>query len=179
MLFPSKWLGRVRSSSSEDGFTLIELGVVAAIIGILIVLATSAMFSYRRAQTLTGAADGMLSTLRDTQARAQAEVRTYKVVFDTASETYEVCRRNGSGVFESMQKVTLEPGIDLVSNSYGSGAAGACADPPPCPCLFFEPRGVATDGTLTADGAIKLRSTRIDQDRDITITGLTSRVDLR
>jgi prepilin-type N-terminal cleavage/methylation domain-containing protein len=163
----------------DDGFSLLEMITVLSIISILIVISSVGLLSYKRSQALSGAANVMLTDLRDAQVRAQAEVRTYKVIFDGANEAYEVCRLTSAGVYESVERIALPAGIDLDTVSYGSGTAGACTAAPPCPCAFFEPRGVVTDQTgNVVDGSVKLRSTKLNQDRDIVVKGLTSRAEM-
>ena len=152
----------------EEGFTLIELLVVMGIIGILMTLTSYAIFSYWRAQQLTGATQQIITDLRDAQVRAQSEVRTYRVQFNTASESYAITRCEGNDCtdplsFSLVETVQMENGIDIstASFTYGTTADGTS--------VYFQPRGVSSDGSVV------IRSTRLDQDRVITINGLTSR----
>lgn len=155
----------------EDGFTLIELMVVMGIVGILMTLSSYAIFSYWRAQQLSGATQQILTDLRDAQVRAQAEVRSYLVEFDTGDESYTISRCEGDncsdlGSFVAVQTIQLEDGIDISSASFTYGYGTTNDDGT---SIYFQPRGVSSSGSVV------IRSTRLNQDRVITIEGLTSR----
>lgn len=152
----------------EDGFTLIELMVVMGIIGILMTLTSYAIFSYWRAQQLSGATQQIITDLRDAQVRAQSEVRTYRVQFDVDNERYRITRCEGNDCtdplsFAVVQTIQMENGIDIstASFTYGTTSDGTS--------VYFQPRGVSSNGSVV------IRSTRLNQDRVITIDGLTSR----
>ena len=152
----------------EEGFTLIELLVVMGIIGILMTLTSYAIFSYWRAQQLSGATQQIITDLRDVQVRAQSEVRTYRVQFDTNAESYTITRCAGNDcsdieIYEEVETVQMENGIDIstAAFTYGTTSDGTS--------VYFQPRGVSSDGSVT------IRSARLNQDRVITIDGLTSR----
>ncbi|MBW3589096.1 MAG: prepilin-type N-terminal cleavage/methylation domain-containing protein [Actinobacteria bacterium] len=153
----------------EDGFTLIELLVVMAIIGILMTLSSYAIFSYWRAQQLSGATQQIVTDLRDAQVRAQSEVRTYRVQFDLDNERYAITRCEGNDCtnpddFGIVETVHMEDGIDIFTAAFTYGATTDGAS------VYFLPRGVSSNGSVV------IRSERLNQDRVITIDGLTSRV---
>lgn len=155
--------------SEEDGFTIIELLVVMGIIGILMTLTSYAIFSYWRAQQLSGATQQIVTDLRDTQVRAQSEVRTYRVQFNVDDELYTITRCEGNdctnpALFGVVETVHMENGIDIFTAAftYGTTTDGAS--------VYFLPRGVSSGGSVV------IRSERLNQDRVITVDGLTSRV---
>lgn len=152
----------------EDGFTLIELMVVMGIVGILMTLTSYAIFSYWRAQQLSGATQQIITDLRDAQVRAQSEVRTYRVQFDLGNERYTITRCEGNDctdptLFGLVETVQMENGIDIstAAFTYGTTTDGTS--------VYFLPRGVSSNGSVV------IRSTRLNQDRVITVDGLTSR----
>ncbi|MGH2692700.1 MAG: pilus assembly FimT family protein [Actinomycetota bacterium] len=164
--------GKVRPDlSNERGFTLIEVAVVLGIITILAGLGAYALISYWRAQALTGATNQMLTDLRDAQARARAEATILRVKFKPADEAYEIARFTGPLVtdYELLERKVLDVGIDLQSASFDGGST-----------IYFQPRGVATDAAGTiVDGSVVIRSIRLDQDRQISVTGLTARAQVQ
>lgn len=179
-------MGRFRSSGcpgatppdgrSEGGFSLIEVLIVLAILSTLMALGSFALISFWRAQQLTGATNELLTDLRDAQARARSEETPFKVIFDVGADTYEVWRMPDPAADPSnpasWQRVLTKPlgsPIDLTSATPWTGAT-----------VVFQPRGVAasTAGVMQG-GNIVLRHRRLNQDREIVITGLTARAEAR
>lgn len=166
---------RVRTEP-EDGFTLMELLVAMTILTIVMAIGAWGLFAYWRAQALTGAANQVLTDMRDAQVRAQAEVRAYRLVFNLGSSSYEVQRIGASGDFETAEARRLDQTI-LIETASFSPTAGCLTDPddppPPPNIVYFCPRGVSSNGSVV------IRSTRLNQDREIAVTGLTSRAEVR
>lgn len=164
-------------SREQSGFSMIELLVAMSVMTILMGLGSYALFSYSRAQVLTGSATQVLTDLRDAQVRAQAEVRTYRVTFNVGADSYQIQRQETTtgacggtppcwvGV-ES--RVFLDSTIDLTGASFASSLCGPAGSD-----VYFCPRGVSSDGSAI------LRSTRLNQDREIRVHGLSSRSEVK
>src|SRR5687767_13769155 len=101
--------------------------VVMGVIGILMALTTYAIFSYWRAQQLSGASRQLITDLRDAQVRAQSEVRSYRVQFDVDAESYTITRCEGNDCtdplsFVAVQTIQMESGIDIASAAFTYGS---------------------------------------------------------
>lgn len=161
----------------DGGFSVVELLVVLSIMSVLMGLSAFALVSYSRAQQLTGATNQVLTDMRDAQARARSEATSFRVEFKPATEEYLVSRRetvaslcapDPAPCWKLVESKKIETGIDLVSASW------------PSAIVIFEPRGVATDNSgVVADGTVVIRSAKLDQDREIRVTGLTARLEVR
>lgn len=150
-----------------DGFTLAELVVVMAIIGILGVLSTTGWLRYQRAVEQRGTAQELVSALRNAQQASLAEAVTYCVSFDSAARSYTVSKFScGSTGTMGKTATTQSPRVGLAT------AAFLQPDGSSAPQVSFYARGAATKGSVkvTRDGA--------DKTYTITVEGLTGRVSL-
>jgi hypothetical protein len=80
---------------SRAGFSAAEL-VITAAIGALLLVAVPTGQGLLAARRLAGAARKLAGDLRAVEQRARAERRCFRVVFDSASETYGVYRYGGT-----------------------------------------------------------------------------------
>ncbi|MCU0565351.1 MAG: type II secretion system GspH family protein [Oculatellaceae cyanobacterium Prado106] len=79
-LFVRAWLlGRVRASATPLGFTLIEVLVVVAIIGILFAISAPAWNGFLTTRNLNAAQDEILQAMRQTQSRAKQSKRIWQL----------------------------------------------------------------------------------------------------
>ena len=154
---------RTRMRNGEQGFTLVELLVVISIMGILFTFGAFALTQYLRAQALTGSASQVVTDMRDAQVRAQSEVRTYRITFDTSNNTYTISRLVTSpSTYEDLETKGLDRGVALtVADFMGDGEVA-----------FFYPRGTSSAGTVI------LESMQLNQDREITLTALTAKAEV-
>lgn len=151
-------IGRTAASRGEAGFSLLELVVVVAIIGMLLALAFNgqSMMANRR---LTGMARKLASDMRMLEQAARTERTCYRIVFDPAGETYTMERYTGTVTLAPIgggdqcldaswaiwQKEAqgdtvsrrMPAGVDLTSASFTSNT------------LTFSPLGNPNAGTVT------------------------------
>ena len=81
----------------QNGFTLMELMVVVAIIGILSAVAVPNFISYRSNQRLGASAREILAAVKDTRLRAINEQATTVITFDVANDSYLAFVDDGNG----------------------------------------------------------------------------------
>ena len=72
------------------GFTLIELGVSLAVVGMLALVSVPAMTRYIQDYRLEGASTNMIGELRLCRHRAVAESNNYVMILNPATETYSI-----------------------------------------------------------------------------------------
>ena len=150
----------------DDGFSLIEMLVVLAIIGIMATLTITSYHGYRLSQLHRGQTREVVSVLRNMQLRAVTEETTYQCAFDTAAKTIKFYR---TGTYPPTTAVVKTYSLDAnlafanVSFTHSSGSI-------PATQCFFYARGSADGGTLqiTRTGSSKVYN--------IAVESLTGRV---
>jgi hypothetical protein len=133
--------------------------------GILFTFGAFALMQYLRAQALTGSASQVVTDMRDAQVRAQSEVRTYRITFDTSNNTYTISRLVSSDpdTYENLEtNKGLDRGVALTLADFNDDGSVA----------FFYPRGTSSAGTVI------LESMQLNQDREITLTALTAKAEV-
>lgn len=151
--------------SSERGFSLVELLVVLALIGAILVIGVPALVSQRAHQRLTRAARDMATELNAARIRAITKNTKYRVAFtlnaDPTPDTYNLQVWDTAlltwGVDTSRATTHLPNGIDI--NSLVTQDAGTNID--------FYPNGSSNTGAAsasiclanTADAADKMKVT--------------------
>lgn len=153
----------------DSGFTLIEVLVTIALMGVLMAFALSGWSSWAAARGHSGTAQEIQSLLRQTQQRAVTEGRSMCVAFDTAAHQYTVFR----GACDEAGKVrvqgpfaTSDGRVRLQSPSFTSSTSSGNTG------VTFRARGSAWPGEvrIARTGAAKVYILRVE--------GLTGRVSL-
>ncbi len=156
--------GRGRTWGAEGGFTVIELAVAMALIGVMLTLATPGWRNYQANQEHVSASRELVSTLRNAQLRATAEETSYRVDVDAATRTLTVYRYDGAGYVQlsvrALEGVRLRVDEATFTDKLGATTASA----------YFYPRGTASPGKI-----ILGREGRTVQ-KVVTVEGLTGRV---
>lgn len=153
----------------DGGFTLIEVLVTLALMGVLMAFALSGWTSWAGARGHSGTAQEIQSLLRQTQQRAVTEGQSMCVEFDTAANQYSVFR----GACDDAGKVRVQGPFDtsddrvlLQSPSFTSATTTGYTG------VTFRARGSAWPGEvrIARTGATKVHVLRVE--------GLTGRVSL-
>jgi len=78
----------------HNGFTLVELIIVIALLGIALAIAAPSFGNYLERHNLRAAARAISSDIFLTRARAVSENKQYRMTFDQADNSYCVLKRN-------------------------------------------------------------------------------------
>ena len=98
---------------SEKGFTLVEIMIVIAIVGIGAIMAISNLQSWNRHNNFTGFQREVFSEMQEARSRAFSMKRQYRVAFDLNAETVLLERGNagsGSTVWSADRAAISAPG---------------------------------------------------------------------
>jgi prepilin-type N-terminal cleavage/methylation domain-containing protein len=140
-------------AACERGFTLPELLVVIAVMGILLAIATSTWFGIVESRRVDSATNQMVSDLRLAHTSATNRLADWRVELDAGTRNYRIGPVGGP-----LSARTLPEGTEL--------AGGVSA-------VRFTPDGRAH---LTDPGNITVRAEDDDPSNEIEINTVTSRV---
>ena len=156
------------STRSDRGFTLVELMVVVALMGVLGTVGLMSLVGYTKSQAQQGEADEIVSTLRLSAQRALTEGVTYCVHLDATARTVTTYKRVCGPTANRVQSPrALRKDVQL-GNATFTPALLAQTCPTSGDCAYFYPRGTASEGGLVVNGSQRPIA--------IEVKGLTSRV---
>lgn len=143
----------------DDGFTLVELLVVMAIMSVLLGLSVGAYRTYATTQAHRAAADGVVALLRDAHQSAITEGVAYSVDLSKANGPWTMHRGSLTCSGPATGAVNRESSRVSLTNVSKT-------------CVAFRPRGTATAGSLDV---VRTGSSKV---YSITVEGLTGRATL-
>jgi type II secretion system protein H len=129
----------------DDGYTLVEVLVVIALLGVMMAIAVSGWSSWARASQQAGTATSIQTALRTAQQRAVTEGRSACVLFDTSADTYTVFRGacDDAGKVRVLGPVGTESGdVEIAAPSFSSASGVASQG------VTFSARGTAWAGQV-------------------------------
>jgi type II secretion system protein H len=155
----------MRNKTGQKGFTLVEVMIVVAIIGILTAIATPALLAWLPNVRLKAAARDLYSKMQRTRMEAIRTNGTRAIVFDPPTNSYLVCSSSGADTnWSTIADNTVTETVDLSTyNSgigFGHGTATTSVPVGAFPIdnvsytsnvLTFNNRGIGTAGYVYLD----------------------------
>lgn len=149
----------------DEGFTLLEVMVTIAVMGILMAFSVTGWSRYARAHEQSGTAQELRTTLRSVQQRAVTEGVSMCVSFSTTS--YTVWRGTCTSGDRVLGPVQVNGRAQLATPVFTPLTAAQAAN-----TVVFTPRGTASQGDIHVT---RPSSTK---DYKVAVDGFTGRVSL-
>lgn len=160
---------RARSARGDAGTTMVEVMIVAGMIGVLASMAVWGIRGWAAANAFKGASQQIQSVMRSAQQRAITEGTSFCVWFDTGSDTYATYRSVCNGQPAAALKTAGPWGLGS-GEVHLSGPTFADAASTTQTGVTFLPRGSAWPGQVSVirDGSSLTYVVRVE--------GMTGRV---
>lgn len=153
----------IRRTRGDVGFTMIELSVAMAVLGILLAFATPAWQKYQANQEDRSAAAAVVSMMRNAHVRATSEATSYRVDVDAATKRLTLLRFDGSTYVVRRTEVLQGANVRIDEVAFTNSAGVPTS-------AYFYARGTASPGKVV------LKRTDRAFKHTITVEGLTGRV---
>ncbi|HOO41083.1 MAG TPA: prepilin-type N-terminal cleavage/methylation domain-containing protein [Syntrophales bacterium] len=109
----------MRIIGKRRGFSLVELMIVIALIGILSSIAIPSWNRYRQNADLKTAARGIAGDVFNMKQRAVSEQTRYRIIFDLANHRYQLIKGStGNDVIQTRDLSEYGPGITLTKTTF-------------------------------------------------------------
>lgn len=156
--------------SKAGGFTLIEVMVVVAIVGIIVAIALPPFVNWRNSLGYRQAARGMTAMLREARSLAVTRNRQHLVVFKPNSSSYTLLRGNRAYNTQAAGWTREEVRKIGASTVIRTGSGGTSRENL---SVRFNPDGTAT--VTPGDGAVTVNEgTAVQYQLSVTPSGLIS-----
>lgn len=162
-----------RWSARSRGFTLVELAVTLAVMGIIAVIAVPSFNNLIRSNRLTSSANEMVALLQTARSAAISNRVSAVVCPSTDGSTCAaaagsrwIARQTKAGVTTVLRDSALAQGITASTSSNLSGASNQ---------LTFTPAGFSRAGT-NSSGSIGVCSTQLPGNNSIVVTAAVGRI---
>jgi type II secretion system protein H len=144
---------KITIQDGRKGFSLVEVMIVIALIGIIATIAVPNFRNYIRNRNLKIAAQEISSEFFVTRERALAESRTYRIVFDTTNNQYTTEEETAPSTWTVRQ--TKQVAASAAANDgIVIDAANTTAT-----TFTFQPRGtISLGGTVSVKNSINSRA---------------------
>jgi len=134
--------GEAMQRKSVSGFTLVEMMIVIALIGIIAAIASPNFFAYRENTNLKEAARDISSEILYWKQRAVSDSSSYRINFNASSSSYTIQQVTG-GVFTDLTTKNISPGNASIA-IYGTPSFW----PGGVTYVTLHPRGTSTNGSI-------------------------------
>ena len=139
---------RGRRMDDREGFSLIEMVIVIAILGIVATFAVPAFQNYVRNRNLKTAAQEIASEFFVTRERSLSENNTYQIVFDSGTNQYSVQQPPGTNITTKKIAASASAQDGIVIDTSIANAL----------IFTFQPRGTISSGTINLKNSINSRA---------------------
>jgi prepilin-type N-terminal cleavage/methylation domain-containing protein len=153
---------------AKKGFSLVEMMIVIAIIGIVLAIASPSFYKYRQNTNLKEATRDLAADISFWRQTAVSENVRYRIVFNQGANSYTIQRENpvNSGVYVNLS--TINTAInDTKSPGSVSSSIFIMGDPNPPSFsggqsfITFQPRGTISAGSVWLQHVSRLSTSTI------------------
>jgi len=133
---------------NRRGFSLVELMIVIAIMGILLSIAIPAWNRYRQNADLKTAARGIAGDIFTMKQRAVGEQTRYQIIFDEGNDRYQLINASTGDVIQTRNLSEFGAGIDLTNANFEGNTT-----------LDFFTRGTTDWGSVSLKNSLESTAT--------------------
>lgn len=162
-----------RRARGESGFSFVELVVVVALLGMVVLVGMPAMQDWLERYRVRTAAQNLAATIQLQRMRAVSRNREFRIDFDQATRSYTLFEADGGGGWNQVQQAanTLPMGVTF------TGGAGDPIEPVfngNDDVLVFHPDGSVNDRLAQTD--VIWMTNAIGDSFQVTVNQVTGRV---